>query len=421
MIKPLDEIVRLQKSGKAAGMSSICSAHPAVLKAVLRGESPVLIESTCNQVNQFGGYTGMTPADFASFVCGLAAKCGFPVGKLILGGDHLGPSPWQNEPAESALNKSADMVRAFVQAGFTKIHLDASMRLGDDDPGHPLEVELAAERTARLVEAAEAAAHSPGDLRYVFGTEVPTPGGATRYEECVSVTRMADARYSMEVTHAAFLKRGLEAAWERVMAMVVQPGVEFGDDFVADYQHLEARDLATFSETTPFVFEAHSTDYQQRDNLRALVRDHFAILKVGPALTFAYREAVFALARMEAELFPADMCSQIIETLEQAMLRRPEHWQGHYHGAPTEQAFARKYSLSDRVRYYWPDPAVQESLGRLFSNLDRVRIPLSLLSQYLPGAFNQIRNGTFSRRAESMIETSIQAVLKDYTYACRPD
>ena len=430
MSQLLDEIVRAQKREEGRGITSICSAHPWVLKAAMsrtgtkaatQGDGLLLVESTCNQVNQFGGYTGMTPTAFVEFVHGLAVENGFPSGRLILGGDHLGPNVWQNEPAESAMQKSADMVRAYVQAGFTKIHLDASMKLGDDDPSRPLDVELAARRAAWLAKAAEEVADPATAPCYVIGTEVPTPGGATAHEDGVSVTTVEDARCTLEVTQAAFLRAGLDSAWERVIAMVVQPGVEFGDDFILDYQPEAARDLKSFSETTSLVYEAHSTDYQKRDHLRSLVCDHFAILKVGPALTFAYREAVFALAMMEAELFPPGERSELVHVLDQAMLHQPEHWQEHYHGTPAGQAFARKYSLSDRARYYWPAPAVQAALTKLFSNLQQVTIPLSLLSQFAPLAFNQIRMGKLPHHPSSVIDASIQVVLDDYQYACNPD
>ena len=417
----LDDIKSAQKRGEARGIPSICSAHPAVLKTAMRGDGPLLIESTCNQVNQFGGYTGMTPVAFVAFVHGLAGEIGFPSERLVLGGDHLGPNVWQKEPAESAMRKAADMVRAYVQAGFTKIHLDASMKLGDDHPSRPLDVERAAQRAACLAKAAETVADPANAPCYVIGTEVPIPGGATAHEDGVRLTTVKDALCTLEVTRDAFLREGLESAWERVIALVVQPGVEFGNDFILDYKPGEARELARFSETIPLVYEAHSTDYQTRDHLRTLVRDHFAILKVGPALTFAFREAVFALAMMEAELFSVGKRSMFLAVLDQAMLRQPEYWQEHYHGTPAEQAFARKYSLSDRSRYYWPDPAVQAALTKLISNLESVTIPLSLLSQYAPNIFNQIPRGKLPRHPASVIDASIQAVLDDYQYACVPD
>ena len=422
MSHPLDKILQPQKRGEAVGIPSICSAHPWVLATVLQGKSPVLIESTCNQVNQDGRYTGMTPAAFSSYIQGLAAQNGFPAERLILGGDHLGPSPWQAEPAEAGLAKAAQLVQAYVFAGYTKIHLDASMKLGDDDPSRPLDLELAASRTALLAKAAEEAfaiiPNPPQGLRYVIGTEVPIPGGTTIHEDRVQVTSVQDAQRTIEFTHAAFVKEGLEVAWSRVMAVVVQPGVEFGDDFILGYNPETAQGLARFAETIPYVYEAHSTDYQNRDNLRALVRDHFAILKVGPALTFAYREAVLSLALIEKELVAEGSRSRLIETLNAVMLRDPRHWQAYYHGTPDEQAFARLFSLSDRIRYYWPDPAVQAALNKLMANLEAVKIPMTLVSQYLPDAYRAIRAGQLQNSISNMISYKINLVLEDYAFAC---
>jgi D-tagatose-1,6-bisphosphate aldolase subunit GatZ/KbaZ len=423
MFNLLDEIIRAQKEGEERGIASICSAHPWVLKAAMRGNGSLLIESTCNQVNQFGGYTGMTPDAFVAYLHYLAAETGFPVGQLILGGDHLGPSVWQNEPAASAMQKSEDMVRTYVQAGYTKIHLDASMKLGDDNPSHPLDVELVARRTAWLAKAAESTYSDPGPdckLRYVIGTEVPLPGGAIVHEVDVSVTKVEDVCRMLEVTRAAFFSEGLEAAWDRVIALVVQPGVEFGDDFVLDYNPGVMCDLVRFVETTPFVYEAHSTDYQTSDNLRNLVRDHFAILKVGPALTFAFREAVFALAMMENELMPPEQRSRLIERLDEAMQLEPVYWNNHYRGTEREIAFARKYSLSDRVRYYWAQPDVQSALNLLLKNFGEKPLPLSLLSQYFPRQYTRIREGRLGNSVKPIVTESVFVVLRDYIQACEP-
>ena len=421
MSHPLDELVRAQKHNEPRGIASICSAHPWVLKAAMQGDGLLLIESTCNQVNQFGGYTGITPPDFVRFVRSIAAENSLPPERLILGGDHLGPGVWQNEPAASAMQKSAEMVRAYAQAGYTKIHLDASMKLGDDDPSHPLDAELAARRAAWLAKAAESACSDLGPdckPRYVIGTEVPVPGGAITHEDGVSVTKVEDARRTLEVTRTAFLRERLEAAWERVIALVVQPGVEFGDDFVLDYNPEAARDLARFAKTIPFVYEAHSTDYQTGDNLRNLVRDKFAILKVGPALTFAFREAVFALAMIENELILAERRSNLIEVLEEVMTRQPEHWQKYYHGEETAQRLARKFSRSDRLRYYWGSPQVQSALGRLLQNLGEKMLPLTLVSQFMPGQWERIRSGQIDNTPEAVILDKVNSVLEEYAFAC---
>jgi D-tagatose-1,6-bisphosphate aldolase subunit GatZ/KbaZ len=422
----LEDLVTAQKRGAARGLTSICSAHPWVLRAAMQHtapDQPLLIESTCNQVNQFGGYTGLWPADFVRTMHDYALRYHFPSDRLILGGDHLGPSVWQHEPADFAMQKACDLIRAYVDAGYVKIHLDASMKLADD-PSGPLAIEVAAQRAAQLAQAAEEAQanRSVGVAPYyVIGTEVPIPGGAQEFETHVQVTRIERARETIEITREAFRQVGLDAAWERVIALVVQPGVEFGDDFVLDFQPDAARDLSRFIEGEPdLIYEAHSTDYQTRAALRHMVADHFAILKVGPALTFAFREAVFALALMENELFSADEQSQLVETLEAAMLRSPEHWRMHYTGDEAAQRFARRYSYSDRSRYYWPDAQVQAALQKLLTNLNGRSLPLSLLSQYAPLQYARLRHGTLINTPEALILDRITDVLRDYTYAVLP-
>ena len=426
----LDEVLQAQKRGQALGVPSVCSAHPHVLRAAarqaVRSGGAVLVESTCNQVNQHGGYTGMTPDAFRRYVDDIADQAGLAKEKVILGGDHLGPLVWKGLPAAQAMEEAAALVRACVRAGYSKIHLDASMHLGDDASARALDPEIMARRAAALGRAAEEAHADAGGsspLRYVIGTEVPPPGGAKVHEDRVQITSVEDVRQAIDLTRQAFGKEGIEGAWERVMAVVVQPGVEFGDDFVLAYDPQTAEGLSRFIEGVPgVVFEAHSTDYQPRASLRAMVRDHFAVLKVGPALTFAFREIVFALAAIERELFGearlAEL-SNILEVLEAAMLEHPAHWQEHHRGSPEEQAHARKHSLSDRIRYYWADPRVQSALDRLMRNLGGGPIPLTLLSQFAQGQAEHVRDGIVENSPDALILDRIDQVLQDYEFACQ--
>ena len=363
----------------------------------------------------------MTPEAFVAYVQGIAQKAGLPLERLLLGGDHLGPNVWQDEPAESAMAKSAEMVKAYIKAGYIKIHLDASMKLADDDPRLPLPVEIAAGRAAFLAACAEQAC-AEGCLappRYVIGTEVPTPGGAQNEQEELCVTAPQAARQTIDLSRTAFEQTGLESAWERVVALVVQPGVEFGDEFVHDYQPEAARDLVQLIASCPsLVYEAHSTDYQTRQGLSDLMRDHFAILKVGPALTYVFREAIFALAYMEKELIPTlAERSNLIEALDAAMLEAPEHWRKYYLGSGQQARFARKYSLSDRSRYYWAKPQVQNALQKLFSNLHQIPLPLTLISQFSPLQYQKIRSGEIAATPEAIISDRIAIVLEDYDQA----
>jgi D-tagatose-1,6-bisphosphate aldolase subunit GatZ/KbaZ len=414
----LDEIVAAQKRGDVKGIASICSAHPWVMKAAMQQKSgSLLIEATCNQVNQFGGYTRMTPIDFVRYVHGIANENKFSTENLILGGDHLGPNVWQNEPADSAMRKSTVMIRDYLQAGFVKIHLDCSMKLGDDLES-TLDPEISAQRAAQLAKVAEASRLEGFPLpRYVLGTEVPIPGGAVAYEEAVGVTKVKDVQQTIDVMRQAFSREGLESAWERVVALVVQPGVEFGDDFVLEYQPEKAQALSRFIESQPMIYEAHSTDYQPPKVLENLVRDHFAVLKVGPALTFAFREAVFALVLIENELFSKDTRSNLMEILDGVMIQQPEYWKKYYHGDEAEQALKRRYSLSDRVRYYWSNPQIQSAFENLLSNLKQKPIPFSLLSQFAPNQYKRIRRSEIENTPESILLDHVYAVLSEYQAA----
>jgi D-tagatose-1,6-bisphosphate aldolase subunit GatZ/KbaZ len=397
------------------------------VRQAAQNDLPLLIEATCNQVNQYGGYTGMAPRDFARFVAGMTEKMHASPNRIILGGDHLGPNPWQDERAQSAMAKARQLVTDFVEAGFVKIHLDASMRCADDDGAGLLDPQLSAERAADLCEAAEQAhRESRAELApvYVIGTEVPVPGGAWQSEEGIRVTDTGDAQGTLSLFSEVFRRRGLDDAWRRVVALVVQPGVEHDPAHVFEYDRARTHALSRMIESVPgFVFEAHSTDYQRPELLRQMVEDHFAILKVGPSLTFAFREAVFALAHIEKEWLSGRsdvVLSSLIEVVDQSMQQDPRYWARYYQGTESDQKFARKYGLSDRIRYYWPKPTVAQALQQLVANLERTPPPLPLISQYLPMQYRHIREGLIRNQPDEMIWDHIQEVGQHYVQACMP-
>ena len=296
------------------GITSVCSAHPLVVEAALRQAAAdgtaVLIEATCNQVNHEGGYTGLTPVAFRDQVHDIADGLGFPRQQILLGGDHLGPNPWRHLTAEVAMTQAEAMVTAYVAAGYEKIHIDTSM--GCQGESDHLPDSVTAERAARLAVVAQAAsAGAARTPRYVIGTEVPVPGGALEAIDHLEVTRPEAVLATFEAHRRAFAAAGAEAAFERVIALVAQPGVEFDDRNVVVYEPENARQLSAVLDELPgLVFEAHSTDYQPPESLARLVRDGFAILKVGPGLTFAMREALYGLDEIAAALFPAGMTTR---------------------------------------------------------------------------------------------------------------
>ena len=408
-----------QKGGVPDGICSICSANAYVIEAAMEfgrdTNRPILIEATANQVNQYGGYTGMQPKDFAEYVRSLAEKVGFSPDQLILGGDHLGPLTWSGEPEEEAMAKAEVLVDAFVRAGFSKIHLDTSMRLGSDAPDQPLKDEVIARRAARLCAAAERAA---GDEKpvYVIGSEVPVPGGATENEDTLAVTPPENLDATISAFRAAFLQAGLGEAYTRVIAVVVQPGVEFADNTIITYDPEKAKRLTEHVKTLPFILEGHSTDYQPAGLLAAMRRDGIAILKVGPALTFALREALFALEGMEKDLYPFSPkggYSCFSSVLEQKLMQQPKYWERYYHGNEGELAFARRFSLSDRCRYYLEDEQIKTAIARLVQNINAKPIPFGLISQYF-SAQKDAALACPTVTAEWLIKERIRDVIRTY-------
>jgi len=426
-MKAMLDLVARHKSGQACGIYSVCSAHPLVIEAacvhaVQTGLDVLLIEATCNQVNQDGGYTGMRPDDFRDFVHAIARDAGLPVQRVLLGGDHLGPNPWTGLPADEAMAKAEVLIEQYVAAGFRKIHADCSMSCADDPT--PLPEDVVARRAARLIKVAEATQRRVGGEAcvYVIGTEVPVPGGAAEDLPELEATTPEAARTTLEAHRVIFAEEGLADAWTRVIAIVVQPGVEFDHHKVIDYDRAKAARLrGALDDQAHVVFEAHSTDYQTPQALKALVEDHFAILKVGPGVTFALREALWALDAIEREWIGEDRASGLRHVAIARMTAEPRNWAKYYHATGADLRFDLQYSLSDRIRYYWPDPSIVSAQAQMFANLTDNPPPMALISQYLPGANAALRDAAFPPTPTNLVIAHIGATLEAYRAACTPE
>ena len=428
MKHPIQKMMDRRRKGVKCGIPSYCSANELVLETALRRarllDTPVLIEATANQVNQFGGYTGMVPKDFYQMVLEMAERIDVPEHQIILGGDHLGPLTWQNLPEKEAMENSRELVYQYARAGFTKIHLDTSMKVADDPEGL-LSTAVIARRGAFLYKAAmkgyeELKAEKPEALRPVFviGSEVPIPGGAQEAEDSLAVTSPDAFRDTVATYRRVWKEEGIEDGMKDVVAVVVQPGVEFGDDQVFLYDHDAAAELCEALKEFPEIcFEGHSTDYQSPLCLDDMVQDGIAILKVGPALTYGLREALFALSFMEKELVPEEEQAHFIETLDKVMLENPGNWKKHYHGDEKQLALARKYSFSDRCRYYIGQPEVVDAMNRLFENLRKYPIPMNMLHQYMPVSYGKVRDGLLPLDPRELAMDGVTNILWDYELA----
>lgn len=242
----ISSLIERNRAGEQTGLPCFCTANEQVLHAIMqyaaKNSVPVVVEATCNQVNQQGGYTGMRPVDYARWVLELANQYGVPRGSVILGGDHLGPNPWRHQPLNEAMANAEILVRDYVAAGFTKIHLDASMACGDEPTPSFAEV---AKRAARLCRIAEDAADDASKLFYIIGTEVPIPGGETDDMADLAVTSPDRLQETIDTHREAFERHGLSHVWPRIVSVVTQPGVDFSHTAVHRYRPKEAADLVS--------------------------------------------------------------------------------------------------------------------------------------------------------------------------------
>ena len=144
------------------------------------------------------------------------------------------------------------------------------------------------------------------------------------------------------------------------------------------------------------------------------------MLKVGPWLTFAFRQAVLGLEAVEREWLggrrPVTL-SGLRDALEAVMDADPRHWAGHHRPDEVALRAVRAFGFSDRVRYYWPAPRVQAALSRLLANLRGFPPPLPLLCQYLPVQYEAVRGGEIRADPEDLVRDAVRDVLRVYARA----
>jgi len=412
MVKPLWDLIAENRGGAAVAIPSVCSAQADVITAsLIRARTldrMIVVEATSNQVNQDGGYTGMTPRDFVGCVHRLARDAGVDRDRIIFGGDHLGPQAWRKHNAELAMAKAHELVHSYVDAGFQKIHLDCSE--GCAGEAAQLDDDLTAVRSETLARTCFEAMSDPSGLLFVVGTEVPPPGGGREDEQSdIAATTPAAARTTIEAHGAVFgdLAR-------LIGGLVVQPGVEFSATTV---HHLPmTRDpklIDALGDWPNVCLEAHSTDYQPAPAFVRLAQLGFAFQKVGPALTYAYREALYGLDKVRT--LGALGQGNLPEVMEHVMTQDPRHWINHYHGDPKTLKTLRHTGLADRIRYYWPDPSARNAVAQLKDDLAK-GVPDKILSQVFAADVLDRAAMLEGPLAQRLIDAHIQLALDPYFF-----
>lgn len=415
------------KDKNLKGIISVCSSNEIVLEAVLKRikntNLPIIIEATANQVNQFGGYSGLTPFQFKELVMKIAEKVSFPKERIILGGDHLGPHVWREEEPETAIEYAKQMIKEYIKAGFIKIHIDTSMPLKNENT---IDYDKIAKRTALLCSVAEKtfeifSFRNPNTIRpvYVIGADVPPPGGEPYAKQIV--TTKEELEKSLNYFKEAFKKEGIEQALNYVIAIVSNFGNSFGEDEINDFYQEKVKPLKKILKKYNIVFEGHSTDYQTKENLKRMVKCGIYILKVGPALTFALREALIALSHIEEELYKDEIqkLTSFKETLLNEMLKNKTYWIKYFDTNDKLIKVKLLYSYLDRWRYYFENKNVKNAIYSLIRNLENIEIPSWLISQYFPYQYQKIRRGELKKDIMEIIFDKIGMIIDDYIFAIK--
>ena len=357
----------------------------------------------------------MDAKTFVAFIDDLKFKNEVSPNLIVLGGDHLGPQVWKSEAADMAMVKARELVSDYVRAGITKIHLDCSEGCAGEPP--LIDNETAADRAASLASSCLDAASTPEELLFVIGTEVLPPGGARLDENGhVIPTSPVSAAKTLIAHHNAFANKGIADLWPQVAGLVVQPGVEFGPDQIfnlpADVD-LGLRDV--ISDYPGICLEAHSTDYQPPETFLNLAKMGFAFQKVGPALTFALRKALYALDEIVQKLTPSSVTLPMV--MEGAMRENPKYWRSYY---SEDDKFKWHFSYADRIRYYWPLPIVKKAVENLIATFDELKVSDKILVERFSPAVLDHSEGLASSRGRAIVRSEIQNALFPYFLEERP-
>ena len=346
---------------KKKALPSFCSSNSTVLNTLIKfcklHNLPILIESTSNQVNQFGGYSNKTPNVFIKTVKQIARKENFNLKKLFFGGDHLGPLPWKNYNSQIAMQNSLKLVKSYLKAGYNKIHLDTSIKCLDDKK---INNQLVYNRTSFIFKKLNLKKYI-SKIFFVFGTEVPLSGGNDT--NIISQT-------SINQIKSEFLSfKKLLGIKKLKFAMVIEPGMKFMHNNIKKPNLINFVQKKKFSKKNNFMYEAHSSDFQSLNTLKNLVKNNFKFLKVGPELTYNLTKSFLYMEKIEIKLIKKK--SLFSKILFQHMNKNNTFWISYFKKKKKTTFKEIIKSKFDRTRYYLENKKILTSINLLKKNIDK--------------------------------------------------
>lgn len=348
------------------GIPSFCTANFDVIEIIFKfakiNRFPILLESTSNQVNQDGGYTGLKPKNFKNKIYKIASEYRIKKQKLFLGGDHLGPLPWKRLKENKAMENAKELVKQYINAGFKKIHLDTAILCLNQKK---ISREEVVSRCTKLIK--NIPKKKLNSIFFVVGTEVPAAGGGDNVKPIV--TKMNNIKKDY-LSYRKFISKFLSRK-KQTFGLVIDPGIGFQNRTLTKSNFNKINQKKNFSLKNNFIFEAHSSDYQSLADLKKLCNKNFKFLKVGPELTYFFMRAILLMEKVERNIFFKN--SNLKEVLLLQMDKNKKYWYKYYSKTKYDTEFLKLHSLLDRARYYWDNKKVRQSKKILFKNINSLK------------------------------------------------
>lgn len=366
----------------------------------------MLIETTSNQVNQFGGYSKNQPKDFIKKINKLIKSVKINKKFIYFGGDHLGPLPWKKNRSSLALKNSINLIDLYLKANYQKIHIDTSIRCKDDNSLTNKEI---FERTEYILKNIQ----NKKILKkvfFVFGSEVPLAGGNDIQKIKITENNKIITEYQ---NFSKLLKS--EKLSTKDFALVIEPGMKFKNHSITEPRLKNFEIKKKFSKKNKFYFEAHSTDYQYLKILKKLVKNNFKILKVGPELTFNLVKSFLFMEQVQKKYYKSK--NNFKEIILKKMFLNNVYWRD-YFKKNGKRKLEKKLinSFFDRTRYYLDNKDVINSIKTLEININKLKrknIIKSLLNKNIK-IFKNYNNTNFY----FIISTFLDRIFHKYYTAC---
>ena len=319
-------------------LPSFCTSNFNVIKLLIifakYNNLPILIETTSNQINQYGGYTYLKPKQFLRKINRIAKNLKYK-NEIMFGADHLGPLPWKDFEENKALKNAKKLFKDVIKAGYKKIHIDTGIKLKGDKFLSKVKIFNRCKSIFNTV-----SGNSIKNIFFVFGTEVPIAGG--------------ENKYNLKNTNINSIKNDVKyyKKFKKNFSLVIEPGLGFTNQKIYKLKMTSYSQKKNISYKNNFTYEAHSSDYQDLSSLKKLVKNNFKFLKVGPELTFNYMKAILKMEKIEKLTFKSNL-SEIKKKISREMEIDKTFWKNYYFGNKKKIEYLKFNSYLDRSRYYW--------------------------------------------------------------------